>query len=217
MGASSINQRIRFLRRRSIPIFIAAIILTPVCQNPCSAEIDARLVDPYLPKNFSWAMFIEVRDSKPYLNYPGSRLNPLTQIRITANSFSQPGGLSTNTAPAQLYEEFWFHEERPIGLRRFRSLNAAPDSSGAIFLGRAGNNPVAAAKVIVRLAVELDAQELVPSVVQVPLDRYDLIASTLARYSFFPDLANSEMEGPQFSIHMRSYPYGKDGYFYLRH
>jgi hypothetical protein len=207
----------QFRNRIGIGPLLAGICLAFMSQLPCGAEIDPNLVDPILQKEFQWAMFIEMNDNKPYLNYPGSKLNPLTLFRVTANTFQQGKNITSNSTPAQLYEVFWYRDEVPIGMRRFRALNIGANQIGAIFLGRTGNNSVAAAKVLVRLAVELDLQELQTSVVEVPLDQYDVITSELAHYSFLPRMSASK--GRQFSIHLRSYPYSKDkdGYYYLQH
>lgn len=141
----------------------------------------------------------------------------MTQIRVTCNSFQRGMTNRSERVPAQLYEEFWYHEETPIGLRRYRTLDLESNQIGAIFLGGRGNNSAAAAKVLLRLAVDLDLHELSPGLVVVPLDKYDLIASELGRYSFFPRM--SALSGRQFSIHLRSYPYrkNKDEYFYWQH
>ncbi len=196
---------------------LAAMYLVFICQCPSDAEIDAMLMDPYLQKEFNWAMFIDLQEDKPYLRYPGSRLNPITQLRVTCSSFQRGITNRSDSTPAEVYEEFWYHEETPIGLRRYRSLDLKSNQIGAIFLGGRGNNAAAAAKVLLRLAIELDLQQLSPSLVVVPLDKYDLIASELGRYSFFPRMSASS--GRQFSIHLRSNPYrkNKDEYFYLHY
>ncbi|CAN5515190.1 hypothetical protein BH10CYA1_BH10CYA1_54070 [soil metagenome] len=200
------------------PYFPAAVIgmsVALICQLPCGADIDAKLIDPYVQKEFQWAMFIDTQEDKPYLNYRSSRLNPITQVRVTASSFQQGKTNTPVITPAQTYEEFWYHEEVPIGMRRYRTLDIKPNQTGAIFLGSRGDNSAAAANVLVRLAVELDLQELAPSLVEVPLDKYDVIASVLGRYSFFPRISKG---GRQCSIHLRSHPYNKlkDEYFYLQ-
>ncbi len=205
----------QFRNRIRIGPLMAGLVLAFLSQLPSCGEVDPNLVDPVLQKEFKWAMFAEMNDNKPYLNYPGSKLNPLTLIRVTAKTFQQ--GMNTESTPAQLYEEFWYRDDVPVGLRRFRALNIGPDQIGAVFLGSTGNNNVAAAKMLVRLAVELDLQQLQTSVFEVPLDKYDVIASQLAHYSFLPKM--SATKGRQFSIHLRAYPYNKykDSYFYLQH
>ncbi|MBS1955761.1 MAG: hypothetical protein JST89_16375 [Cyanobacteria bacterium SZAS-4] len=187
------------------------------CQLPCVAEIDGKLLDPYLQREFNWAMFIDLQEDKPFLNYPGSRLNPITQLRVTCGSFERGMSNQADKTPAKLYEEFWYHDDTPIGLRRYRSLDIQSNQIGAIFLGGRGTNATAAAKVLLRLVIELDLRQLSPSVVVVPRDKYDLIASELGRYSFFPRMA--AMSSQQFSIHLRSHPYSKnkDEYYYLQY
>ncbi len=197
--------------------FLLGICFAFVCQFPSAAEIDAKLMDPYLQKEFNWAMYIDLEEDKPFLNYAGSRLNPLTQLRVTTSSFQRGTTKTLDSAPAQVYEEFWYHEETPVGLRRYRALDIKSNEIGAIFLGGKGNNVAAAAKVLLRLALDLDLHQLSPGIVVVPLDKYDLIASELGRYSFFPRMLATS--GQQFSIHLRSHPYrkNKDEYFYLQH
>ncbi|HEY9755905.1 MAG TPA: hypothetical protein V6C97_12135 [Oculatellaceae cyanobacterium] len=200
----------------AIGSLVAGLLLSLMSQLPCSA-IDAQLVDPILPKQFQWAMFVEMNENMQYLNYPGSKLNPLTRLRVTANTYPRATNSAPSINPAQLYEDFWYHEDQPIGLRRFGALNIERNQIGAIFLGTAGDNSAAAGRVLVRLAVELDLQGLSPSVIEVPLDKYDAIVSELAHYSFAPKIC--AMAGRQFSIHLRSYPYktNKDAYYYLQH
>jgi hypothetical protein len=196
---------------------LAGICLAFLSQLPGLADIDAQLLDPVLAKQFEWAMFVEMNDNKLYLSYPGSKLRPLTFFRVTANSYPRGPNGNTSIPQAKLYEEFWYHNEIPIGLRRFCPLNIERSKIGAIFLGTSGSNDAAAARVLVRLAVELDFQGLSPSVVEVPLDKYDAVVSELAHYSFLPKLSGGA--GRQFSIHLRSYPYksNKDAYYYLQH
>ncbi len=212
----SITRSLTIKATRAVPL-LAAMCLAFVCQLPSGADIDATLMDPYLQKEFNWAMYIDLHEDKPFLNYPGSRLNPLTQISVTYSTFQRTLTNRPDRVPAQIYEEYWYHEETPIGLRRYRSIELESNQIGAIYLGGRGNNAAAAAKVLLRLAIELDLQQLSPSLVVVPLDKYDLIASELGRYSFFPRMIATS--GRQFSIHLRSYPYrkNKDEYFYLQH
>jgi len=211
------QERSQIRSRKRTPPLVASICLAFICAPPCGAEINEKLVDPYLQREFQWAMFIKIKDLKPYLNYPGSKLNPLTRYCVTVNSFQQGRTVAPDSTPAQPYEEFWYHDEIPIGLRRYRNLNIKPNQIGAIFLGSTGNNAVAATNVLIRLALDLDLQDRAPSVVEVPLDKYDAIASELGNYSFFPKMPVTK--GRQFSIHLRSYPYNKnkDEYYYLQH
>lgn len=189
---------------------LAVLYLALFCQLPCGADFNARLDDSYFSNEFDWAVFIEMSDDKPYLSYPGSRLNPLTVLRVSAREFPETGGY---IAPAQVYEEFWYHEHTPIGLRRFSQPNIQPDQRGVMVLGQAGTNSAAAAQVILRIMVELTVQkEALATVAIVPLNRYDQIVSELGHYSFYPGKPVGNKA--QVALRIASNPPGKDNMYY---
>jgi hypothetical protein len=186
-----------------------------MCQLPCGADFNAKLSDPYLQREFQWAMYIEASEINPYLYYPGSNINAMTQFRVSSRAYPQASNFTSSDNQAQVYEEFWYRLRTPIGLRRHSQLSMSPNQIGAIVMGTSGDNVDAATNILVRLLVDLDLQRLVPSVVMIPLDKYDKVGAELARYSFVTNVI--PLQGAQFSIHLRSYPMGKDNYFYLQH
>ncbi|HEY9731957.1 MAG TPA: hypothetical protein V6C89_08595 [Drouetiella sp.] len=192
---------------------IAGLFLALGCQIPCRAEFDAKLDDPYFKDECQWAMYVEMKDNLPYLKYPGSQLSPLTVLRITARSFPQNSDGETISSPSRLYEEFWYHDHVPIGLKRYSQLKLTPYQFGVVVLAPSGSNNAAAANVIVRLLLELELQRASMAVVMVPMDKYDQIASELGHYSFFPGL--QVRKGFQTGIRLSSYPYSKDRLYYL--
>src|SRR5580658_9993827 len=82
MNGRLMQMRAQITSGKGIAPLIGTLCLAFICQLPCGAEINAKLIDPYLERNFHWAMFIEMHDLKSYLNYPGSKLNPVTQLRV---------------------------------------------------------------------------------------------------------------------------------------
>lgn len=210
-----------------------ALVVAFGFQTQCDAEFDASLDDPYFRDEFQWAMFVEMKNERPFVKYPGSQLNPLTVIRITSRMFPQDldddsSGASTGSSsnsstgastsssssnPSRLYEEFWYHGHIPIGLKRYNQLKILPYQFGVVVLASTGSNNAAAANVIVRLLLELELQRAAMAVVMVPMDRYDQIASELGHYSFFP--GQQVRKGMQTGIRLTSYPFGKDRLYYL--
>jgi|688.fasta_scaffold315156_1 hypothetical protein len=211
-----------------------ALVVALGFQTPCDAEFDASLDDPYFRDEFQWAMFVEMKNDRPFVRYPGSQLNPLTVVRITSRIFPQDldsdssGGTtgtssssstgasscSSTSNPSRLYEEFWYHGHVPIGLKRYNQLKISPYQFGVVVLASTGNNNnAAAANVIVRLLLELELQRAAMAVVMVPMDKYDQIASELGHYSFFP--GQQVRKGMQTGIRLTSYPFGKDRLYYL--
>ncbi|MFN8550740.1 MAG: hypothetical protein U0103_04565 [Candidatus Obscuribacterales bacterium] len=183
------------------------------CQIPCNAEFDSKLDDPYFQEECQWAMFVEMKDDRPFLKYPGSQLNPLTVFKISARTFPQDADGESISSPSRLYEEFWYHGNVPIGLKRYSQLKIAPYQYGVVVLAPSGSNNAAAANLIVRLLLELELQRAAMAVVMVPMEKYDQIASELGHYSFFPGL--QVRKGFQTGIRLTSYPFGKDRLYYL--
>ncbi len=182
-------------------------------QTPCHGEFDAKLDDQYFRDECQWAMFVEMKDDRPFLKYPGSQLNPLTVFKITARTFPQNEDAESTSPPARLYEEFWYHGHTPIGLKRYSKLEISPNQIGIVALATSGGNNAAAANVIVRLLLEIQLQRAAMAVVLVPMDKYDQIASELGHYSFFPGM--QVRKGLQTGIRLSSYPFGKDRLYYL--
>lgn len=196
-----------------IASLVALMSLAFGCQTPCNAEFDAKLDDPYFQDEYQWAMFVEMKNDRPFLKYPSSQLNPLTAFKISARTFPQNADGETVSTPSRLYEEFWYHDSVPIGLKRYSQLKIAPYQYGVVVLAPSGSNNAAAANVIVRLLLELELQRAAMAVVLVPMDKYDQIASELGHYSFFPGL--QVKKGFQTGIRLTSYPFGKDRLYYL--
>jgi hypothetical protein len=210
------------VKRVAISAVILSLLFGLAFQLPMRADLKADLTDDYLKGEYDWAMFLNVQDVDHYLNYSGSKLHPLTKVRVYFNTYqrrsqSGSGSATAVTAPAKLYEELWYYQGKPVGLRRRNQLNIAPDSSGALVVGQSDGAPehsLALANALVRLALELQFQHIVTSVVMVPQETYDAITADLGYYRFYNDIAAGA--GVQMSIHTRSYPQQKDEYYYLR-
>lgn len=197
---------------RKIAPLLLSICLSLLCQIASYAQFNADLRNPYLVREFDWAMFIDAHDMKHYLNYQGSRFYPLTNVRINFRAIARGSNASTQS---QIYEEIWYHEGTALGLRRYHQLSIAPDGIGVIIVGTSGYEPghaLAITNVLVRLLLDLELTEAVISVVLLPVNEYDQIATALGRYGFSP-YVNAVMEGPQIGFHLRSYPQGKDQYY----
>lgn len=176
------------------------------------------LPDDYLGSEFAWAMILDLPDMTYYLNYPGSKLWPLTKVRVHLRSYRQE---KIRTPPTNtFYEELWYHRQSPIGLRRYNQITVAPLSDGAVIVCPADDTsdllqrPPAIADAIVRLLVDMQFRKAVIGLVLVHEDEYDDIAKALSQYRFFAQSGNLPIR--PLSIHLRAYPKGKDQVFYLQ-
>lgn len=184
-------------------------------QAPVNAEFTSSLNDNYLAAQFDFAAFLQPEPVEHYLNYDGSRLKSLTRVRIYSREF-QHGAFSGASSPARLYQELWYQEATSIGLRQKSKLNLPQEKTGAIVVGQCNANaqePRAVGNALIRLLMDLHFKHLVVSVVLLPMQSFDQIAQSLGNYNFFR--ADDPPEGGEhFSVCLRSYPQGKEEYYY---
>lgn len=192
----------------------ALLIVAALCfQLSSSAALTPGLSDDYLNREFRWIMFLDCQDVEHYLNYPGSRLKPLTKVRVT---------LRTPPQAAKPYHDFWYHRSLPIGARRFDHLSIPAGQFGAIVVqpttSRNSAYSDAIMDAILRLVLEMYTKQMAPTVVLVPEADYDLIVAGLGRYNFIANVNPETMQGAYLSIRFRPYPYDrhKDQCFYYR-
>ena len=201
--------------RGKTALLMVAICLSFFCPMVSKAELNADLRDPYLEREYDWAMYLDTHDLKQYLTYPGSQLHPITVVRINFRALNR--GARTRPKSAAIFEDFWYHNGTPVGLRRYNQLNIAPDLFGVIVIGADDDQPehgTAVANALVRLLLDLQLKQIITSVVMVPSRKYDQLAGELGRYGFFPYMR--VMAGQQMSIHLRTYPRGKDQYYFFQ-
>jgi hypothetical protein len=205
------------LRRKSTSLLIAMTILLSLFQAPADAEFSAQLNDNYLQTQFDYSAFIQPEVMQHYLNYPGSRLRSLNRVRIYMRTFQRAANLQVSTSPTKIYQELWYEEGHSIGLRQKDKLHLPADKSGAIVVGKGNGNSYeqqAVSNALVRLLLDLHLKRLVVNVVLLPLSNFDQIAQGLGNYNFYPT-EEAPSEGEHFSVCFRSYPEGKEAYYYL--
>ena len=184
-----------------------------------AAEIKLNLKDERLETECDWAMYLDAQEMQQFLNYPKSRLHPLTRVRISYRSFPRinDDGPAEPPTNSKTFEELWYSRRTPVGLRRRMQLQIKPESMGMIVVGPAQKKEQcqALSHALVRLLVELQFKDAITSTVVVPEDNYDQIAEGLAYYHFEPGLKNAE--GKQMSIQLSSSSSTRQETFFLNH
>src|SRR3990167_4330555 len=89
-------------------------------QSPCMAAMGPDLHDHHLSYNYIWAMYLDMHEVPHYLNYRGSKLHPLAKVRVRFRYF--PPEKNSDKWPAKTYEELWYYDGKPVGLRRYGQL-----------------------------------------------------------------------------------------------
>ncbi|MBS1957470.1 MAG: hypothetical protein JST89_25005 [Cyanobacteria bacterium SZAS-4] len=195
---------------------LLATATTFLCSNSCGADVTADLLDPTLEQQYDWAMYMDVHDLKGFLNYPTSQLSSMTDLRVIYRPLAR-GIRAADYKKARVYEEFWYHDEMPIGLRRNDQIQIDSNKFGIIYVqprdGESDHTP-AIANAVVRIMVDLWIHNIVAGYVVVPIEKFNQMEAELSRYGFFPTLKVAE--GPQLSIHLRSNPKGRDELYFFQ-
>lgn len=193
---------------QSALVFVSVTVL----QLPVSATGQLYLTEAEVAERSDWVMVIDATRLPDYLRYPGSKLWPITQVRVSYLN-------CLNKIPARpvLYEDFWYHDGQPIGCRRYSLMTIKPiDRRGTIFVkpGKdvSANTP-AVANAIVRLTVDLNVRDVSAAAVIVPEDLHRQLVSDFGAFGFIKRAVQS---GAQVSIRLVSNPRVFDEYLYYK-
>lgn len=161
-----------------------------------------------------WAFTMNVQMHTNYLNYPGSSLRGLTDVKVY---YLPKTPTAVFSDPGQHYEDFWFHTGKVLGSRRFTAIKIMPGSMGLIVVQPSDGSSAdtrATADAIMRVLVEVAASRGSIMEVIVPLSIYPQLASELNQFRFYP---TRFLKGnvPSHLLHLVSFPQGQDQYFYF--
>jgi len=193
---------------KRIALICALIPLSLSFQCPTPAN-PLYLTEAEVIERSNWVILVRSTKMPNYLKYPGSQVFPLTQVR-----FSYLKWLGANTVGPNLYEDLWYHSGLPIGCRRYNLLPIDKFDLGTIFVQPNSDTSAdtrALANAIIRIAVDLNLQQIEPSAVIVPQEMCQQLVSDLGSFGFHQRTVHS---GAQASIHLVSNPRVFDEYLY---
>lgn len=199
------------IKRRAVQSALLLLGVT-VLQLPASAAGQLYLTEDEVAERSDWVMVVDAMRLPDYLRYPGSKLNPITQVRI-----SYLNCLEKIPARPVLYEDFWYHDGQPIGCRRYSLMTIKPvDRRGTIFV-KCGKdisaNTAAVANAIVRLTVDLNVHDVSAAAVIVPEELHRQLVSDFGGFGFIKRAVQS---GAQVTIRLVSNPRVFDEYLYYK-
>jgi hypothetical protein len=201
-----------------IAVSVFLFYASQVCCFAAVKDIAEDIPDDYLGTEFPWAMILDLPDVGYYLNYPGSKLWPLTKVRVNLRTYSPA---NNREPPIQtLYEDLWYHNQSPIGLRRYNEISISRQSYGALIVcpgnntGNTKQRAQAIADAITRLSVDIHFRNASTGLVLVPEDEYDTVADALGQFGFVAAGTNPTVQ--PMNLHLRAYPEGADEFFYIQ-
>lgn len=192
-------------------ILLAGVFLQPAAVM--SSVLDIPRTD--LDRQYDWSIFLESLEVTNYLNYKGSKLHPLTKVRIFIQKSPRGNTEREDTEPF-VYEDFWYYNGRCIGMHRKHKMGLPKDSSGVIVLRKCAdksNQAVAATNAALRVLVDLQLAQVSTNLLMVSPENYEEIAAALSEFGFFRGIIPSS--GKQLGLDLRSYPHGREERFYL--
>lgn len=182
------------------------------------AAFDRSLEDLYFRGNFDWAMFIEVKQLKQFLNYKGSKLFPVSKVRIYARRFDRLKKNEEKVPASRIYEEYWYHKGLPVGSRRHFNLDVSPGQQGVVVIGELDSSTDGssfAANAALRAILDQQLKKSVVNLVLVSAVDYDNVKAGLGNYGF--EGGRVPTAGKHMTLILRSYPRGRENQLFLLH
>ncbi len=211
MFAEVSNLCSRGIKRIAVQSALLLVSVT-VVPWPASAAGQLYLTEDEVAERSDWVMVVDAMRLPNYLRYPGSKLCPITQVRI-----SYLNCLEKIPARPVLYEDFWYHDGQPIGCRRYSLMTIKPiDRRGTIFVKPGKDisaNTAAVANAIVRLTVDLNVHDVSAAAVIVPEELHRQLVSDFSGFGF---LKRAVQAGGQVTIRLVSNPRVFDEYLYYK-
>lgn len=197
----------------------ALILLLLVCIQTTvpAAAFEEEFSERGLDYTNDWVIYIDTTTKKEFLNYKGSQLNPISNLRV---SYRRTPRHSEGFDPSpRKYEDLWYHQGRALGSRRYCSLNIDQNKRGIVIVRNsedAAREPRAVANAIVKLTVELALKNIVCLGFMVPKDMYKDVVADLAHFGFSAKNDTLKLGGMQTSIYLCSNPSGLETDLYFQ-
>ncbi len=173
-------RRIQYLRRlmAALLFFLAAFIIVT----------GAALAQQTFGKTYDWTIDLETEPLKGRLDFPGSKLNELTRIKVFYHK-----GDKVDATKRTHYEDLYYQGDKIVGCRRDHRFGLRSGEHLVIRVKHQDNpesgEAHAASDAIVRMVIDAYANGNMTSAVYVPGDTFNEIIQGMGRLNFFPAAA----------------------------
>jgi hypothetical protein len=124
-----------------------------------------------------WTVVVSAKRQDQFLNYPGSKLAPVIKTPVEYDQAGQH----------VYYEDLYYSQGQPIGLRQYHALDIQPGSAGVIRiknLGQVADEGSAAANAAIRTYLDLFLHRTLVLYISVSKDAFDNLLQGMERYGF---------------------------------
>lgn len=167
-------------------------------------------------KQFDFIITVQTQVLKGYMAYPGSQLNPITQLTV---SYQTTGRWDpSEKGKVVKYEDLWYHNCDAIGCRRYNLFKVPPTGQGMIrFLASPDTNrsSCAMANAATRLLLDIGLNHCSLSAIFVPTSAIDDVTNAFTKLNFVPFSPKPEVGVPgALAIYICSEPIGERRHLY---
>lgn len=205
-------------RRAPLAVFAALFLVLFVFETPAwAAANEGDFGETNLNIHNDWIMYVDVQRKKQLFAYPGSKLRPITNLRVSYRKSKRVASDDEEAINPKLYEELWYHQGKAVGSRRFARLGIESGKKGTIYVRTTDDaqaEPQAVANAIVRLCVQLWIKDVVVTTVVVPRDMFREVATAMGELNFYSMPSDANIPGMNVSMYMVSNPGGMEAYMY---
>jgi hypothetical protein len=199
--------------------YLTALLLIVISARPAlTAANEGDFGETTLNINNDWVIYIDVERKKHLFVNPGSKLRPITNLRVSYRKTTRVSNEEEDLKP-RVYEDLWYHDGRAMGSHRLHKLGIDRNKRGAIYVrttNDASQEPRAVANAIVRLTLQTLVKDSILTNVIVPRDMFREVVTELGHFNFFKEVEGSTASGVQTSLYVTSNPPGMDVYMYYR-
>jgi hypothetical protein len=121
--------------------------------------------------------------------------------------------------PPLKYEELWYANGKCVGMKRYNDITPGGLQQGAIYFRSVGDESLAdhgkeMANCCMRMIMDIYVKRSIMAGVLLPTGCFDQFGNDITFYQFFLLEEASGGKGENLSLHLMSYPRGKDKYYY---
>jgi hypothetical protein len=150
------------------------------------AETQSNLYDKSsLDQRFDFVIEVQTQILQNYMNYTGSTLYPITQLRVTYRETPRSTGSQAGTTVQ--YEDLWYHNCQAIGCRRYNLFQIKPGEQGCIHFLTSSDTSGAGcsiANATTRLFLDIGLNNSALASVVVPVDAVNSVISQFEQFNF---------------------------------
>jgi hypothetical protein len=166
---------------------IAAAFFVLVFSVPAETQFNTSYDNASMNQRFDFVIEVQTQVLQNYMNYTGSTLYPITQLRVT---YRETQRLSSGLAGTNIqYEDLWYHNCQAIGCRRYNVFQVKPGEQGCIhFLTSSdtGGAGCPIANATTRLLLDIGLNNSALAAVIVPTDSVNSVIQQFEQFNFHP-------------------------------